>query len=62
MPILCKMSAYEMSFNQLVTAILIDLCWLILRDAWEWHKPERTHVPWTSIFDWLSLVNIGFIE
>ena len=26
MPILCKMAAYEMSFNQLVPAILIDLC------------------------------------
>ena len=27
-----------------------DWCWLMLRNAREWHKSERTHVPWTSIF------------
>ena len=27
-----------------------ERCWLNLRDAREWHKPERTHIPWTSIF------------
>ena len=37
--------------------MLIDAigCWLILKDVREWHKLERTHIPWLSIFKCKSI-------
>ena len=37
--------------------VLIDAigCWLILKDVREWHKLERTHIPWLSIFKCKSI-------